>query len=107
MTPTGRLDLLVVAASSEGEPVPGHDPDLGVPVAGQGRRAVITISPLGADLATGSTGIASFTIPPGTTTTVVNAPGHYPYTATVLVPVASESGSSDFRFTLLKITEKM
>lgn len=100
MTPTGRLDLLVVAASSEGEPVPGHDPDLGVPVAGQGRRAVITISPLGADLATGSTGIASFTIPPGTTTTVVNAPGHYPYTATVLVPVASESGSSDFRFTL-------
>jgi hypothetical protein len=100
LAPAGPLDLLVVAASSEGEPVPGHDPDLGVPVTGGDRRAVITLSPLGAELATGSTGIASFNVPPGTATAVVNAPGHYPYAASVLVPDAGESGDSDARFTL-------
>ena len=100
MTPTGRLDLLVVGGSSEGEPVPGHDTGLGVPLAGAGRRAVITLSPLGAELATGSTGIASFTVPPGTATATISAPGHYPYVAPVLVPDAGDSGSSDARFTL-------
>ena len=100
MTPTGWLDLLVVGASSEGESVPGHNPNLGVPVAGQDRRAVITLSPLGAELATSSTGIAFFNVPPGTTTAVVNAPGHYPSNASFLVSDAGESGNPDARFTL-------
>jgi hypothetical protein len=100
LAPTGKLDLLVVAASTQGEPVPGHDTDLGVLVAGQDRRALITLSPLGAELATGSTGIASFNVPPGPITATVNAPGHYPYAASILVPDAGDSGSSNARFTL-------
>jgi hypothetical protein len=100
MAPTRRLALLVVSASSEGNPVPGHDPSLGVLVTGQDLRAVITLSPLGAELATGSTGITSFNVPPGTTSAVINTPGHYPYAASVLVPDAGESEGSDDRFTL-------
>ena len=100
MEPTRWLDMLVVSAYSEAGPVPGHDPSLGFPVTGQDQRAAITLSPLGAELAIDSTGITSFNVPPGTTSTLVNARGHYPYAASILVPDASESEGSVDRFTL-------
>ena len=100
MDPTRRLDLLVVSAYSEGDPVPGHDPSLGLPVTGQDQRAEITLSPLGAELATDSTGITSFNVPRGTTSTLVNAPGYYPYAASLPVSDTGGSEGSNDRFTL-------
>ncbi|MCH7593820.1 MAG: carboxypeptidase regulatory-like domain-containing protein, partial [Chloroflexi bacterium] len=100
LTPSGRLNTLIVASAAEGPPVSGLDAGLGVPVTGQDRRATVTLSPLGADLATGSDGVVSFRAPPGITEVIVNAPGHYPYTASVLVPDASGDSIVDARFTL-------
>ena len=100
MEPTRRLDMLVVSASSEGKPVPGFNPSLGIPVNGQDLRAVITLSPLGLELATGSSYSTSFNFSPGPTSTVVNAPGHYPYSQSLLVANASKSENPDDRFTL-------
>ncbi len=100
MEPKRQLDMLVVSASSEGKPVPGFNPSMGIPVNGQDRHAVITLSPLGAELATGSSYSTSFNVPPGTISTVVNTPGHYPYAQSLLVPDAGESEDSDDRFTL-------
>ncbi len=99
LTPSGGLNILVVSASSEGAPVSGIDTGLGIPVDGPEDRAVVTLSPLGAELGTGSSGVVSFKVPEGNANTIVNAPGHYPYSASVLVPDTSEDEAVDARFT--------
>lgn len=86
LAPVNQLNLQIVGASSEANPVIGLRPDLGVLVGGQDRRAKVTLLPTGADLSTAATGIVSFNAPSGSTTVQVDAPGHYPYTANVLVP---------------------
>ena len=100
LAPSSRLNALIVGAAAEGLPVPGFDPGLGIPVAGQDRRAAVTLSPLGADLATGPDGSVSFGAPSGTVTVIVNSPGHYPYIADVLVPDSTGDRVVDARYTL-------
>jgi len=100
LAPSGRLNLLVVGTSEEGSPVSGFNHDLGITFVDQGPRAAVTLSPLGAELATGSDGSVSFNSPPGTTTVRVSAPGHYPYDSNVAVPDANGDGAVIVEFTL-------
>ncbi|MDA1256576.1 MAG: hypothetical protein O3C10_01825, partial [Chloroflexi bacterium] len=100
LTPSVQLNTLIVGATSEGLPVSGFDPGLGSPITAGPGRATITLSPLGADLGTGSDGSVSFKVPAGTTSVIVNAPGHYPYAANGLVVGAGSDESAEVRYTL-------
>jgi hypothetical protein len=100
LAPSGRLSILVVGGEEEGSPVPGLDTDLGLPVTGQDNRAVVTLSPLGADLATGSNGVVMLNAPPGAASAIVNAPGHYPHSGALFVPEEGASGEVHAQFTL-------
>ncbi|MBT3942644.1 MAG: hypothetical protein HOC77_14125 [Chloroflexi bacterium] len=99
MAPSGQLNLLVVGAANETSPVSGTQFSLGQPVGGQ-QQARITLAPLGADLWTSTTGSVSFNIPTGSTDVIVDAPGHYPYTSSLLVPDATDDKSVVANFTL-------
>ena len=100
LPPSGRLSILVVGGEEEGSPVPGMDSDLGLPITDQDNRAVVTLSPLGGDLATGSDGIVVFNVPPGTESAIVDTPGHYPHVGALLIPEEGTSGEVHAQFTL-------